>query len=248
MELKKNPKVDLRSKSTIFLQIGLILVLLLTWGGIEYKTYERHIAEVVEEVVILEEEEEVIPITKIVFRKPPPPPPPPPSIEIIEVVEDKEEVKETVFEETDVEEEEDIPEEVPDFSEVEDDGAGEEVIADVPFAVIQEVPIFPGCEKKKGKAAKKACMESKISKYVLRKFDTGLGSELGLSGIQRIFCQFKISKTGDIVDVKARAPHPKLQQEAIRVVSSLPKMTPGQQRNKPVGVLYALPITFRVDD
>ena len=45
MELKKNPKVDLRSKSTLFLQIGLILVLLLTWGGIEYKTYERQIAE-----------------------------------------------------------------------------------------------------------------------------------------------------------------------------------------------------------
>ena len=246
MELKKNPKVDLRSKSTLFLQIGLILVLLLTWGGIEYKTYERHIAEVEEEVVILEEEDEVIPITQIVFRKPPPPPPP--TIEIIEVVEDDEPVKETVFEETDVEEDEVIPDEVPDFSDVEDEGGEEEVIADVPFAVIQEVPVFPGCEKKKGKAAKKACMESKISKYVLRKFDTDLGSELGLSGIQRIFCQFKISKTGEIVDVKARAPHPRLQQEAIRVVSSLPKMRPGMQRNKPVGVLYALPITFRVDD
>jgi len=247
MELKKNPKVDLRNKSTLFLQVGLILVLLLTWGGIEYKTYERQIAVVEEEVIILEEEED-IPITKMVFRKPPPPPPPPPSIEIIEVIKDEEPEEETVFEETDIDEEEDIPEEVPDFSDVEDDGAGEEEIGDVPFAIIQEVPTFPGCEKEKGKAAKKACMESKINKYVTRKFNTDLGSELGLSGIQRIFCQFKISKTGEIVDVKARAPHPRLQQEAIRVVSSLPTMKPGMQRNKPVGVLYALPITFRVDD
>lgn len=247
MELKKNPKVDLRNKSTLFLQIGLILVLLLTWGSIEYKTYERQIAEVEEEVLIIEEEED-IPITKMVFKKPPPPPPPPPSIEIIEVIKDEEPEKETVFEETDVEEEEDIPDEVPDFSDVEDDGAGEEEIGDVPFAIIQEVPIFPGCEKQRGKAAKKACMESKISKYVLRKFDTSLGSELGLSGIQRIFCQFKIDKSGNIVDVKARAPHPRLQKEAVRVVSSLPKMKPGMQRNKPVGVLYSLPITFRVDD
>lgn len=248
MELKKNPKADLRNKSTLFLQLGLILVLLVTWGAIEYKTVEREYAEVEEEIVVLEEELEDIPITRMVFRKPPPPPPPPPSIEIIEVIEDEEPEKETVFEETDVEEEEEIPDEVPDFSDVEDEGAGEEEIGDVPFAIIQEVPIFPGCEKQKGVAAKKACMEKKISKYVLRKFNTDLGSELGLSGIQRIFCQFKISKTGDIVDVKARATHPRLQQEAVRVVSSLPKMKPGMQRNKPVGVLYSLPITFRVDD
>ncbi len=80
MELKKNPKVDLRSKSTLFLQIGLILVLLITWGGIEYKTYDRQIAEVEEEIIIIEEEIEDIPITKMVFRKPPPPPLPTPSI------------------------------------------------------------------------------------------------------------------------------------------------------------------------
>ena len=201
MELKKNPKVDLRNKSTLFLQIGLVLVLLLTWGGIEYKTYDRQIAEVEEEVIILEEEED-IPITKMVFRKPPPPPPPPPSIEIIEIIKDEEPEKETVFEETDVEEEEDIPDEVPDFSDVEDDGAGEEEIGDVPFAIIQEVPLFPGCEKQKGKAARKACMESKISKFVLRKFDTSLGSELGLSGIQRIFCQFKIVHSSSRIPAK----------------------------------------------
>ena len=247
MELKKNPKVDLRSKSTLFFQAGLILVLLVTWGAIEYKTVEREIAEVVEEIVI-EEEEEDIPITKMVFRKPPPPPPPPPSIEIIEVIDDEEPEKETVFEETDVEEEEEIPDEVPDFSDVDDGGAEEEEIGDVPFAVIQEVPMFPGCEKERGNAAKKACMEKKIQKYVNKKFNTDLGSELGLSGVQRIFCQFKISKSGAITDVRARAKHPRLQQEAMRVIKSLPTMKPGKQRNKPVGVLYSLPITFRVAD
>lgn len=246
MELKKNPKVDLRNKSLLFLQIGLVLVLFFTWRGIEYKTYEKQIAEKEEEVYI-EEIEEDIPITKMVFRKPPPPPPPPPTIEIIEVIDDKEPEPETVFEETEVEEEEDIPEEVPDFNEVDDGEGYEEEIGDVPFALIQEAPLFPGCEKEKGALNRKNCMSSKIDKWVQRKFNTDLGQELGLSGIQKIFVQFKIDKTGKVVDIRARAPHPRLQQEAQRVIEGLPQMKPAKQRNRAVGVIYTKPITFRID-
>jgi len=246
MELKKNPKVDLRNKSLLFLQLGLVLVLFFTWRSIEYKTYEKQIAEKEEEIYV-EEIEEDIPITKMVFRKPPPPPPPPPSIEIIEVIDDKEPEPETVFEETEVEEDEEIPEEVPDFSEVEE-GEGEEELADVPFALIQEAPLFPGCEKQKGAEARKNCMSKKIDKWVQRKFDTELAAELGLTGIKKIFVQFKIDKTGKVVDIKARAPHPRLQQEAIRVIKGLPQMKPAKQRNRAVGVIYTKPITFRVED
>lgn len=246
MELKKNPKVDLRNKSLLFLQIGLVLVLFFTWRGIEYKTYEKQIAEKEEEVYI-EEIEEDIPITKMVFREPPPPPPPPPTIEIIEVIDDKEPEPETVFEETEVEEEEDIPEEVPDFNEVDDGEGYEEEIGDVPFALIQEAPLFPGCEKEKGALNRKNCMSSKIDKWVQRKFNTDLGQELGLSGIQKIFVQFKIDKTGKVVDIRARAPHPRLQQEAQRVIEGLPQMKPAKQRNRAVGVIYTKPITFRID-
>jgi hypothetical protein len=53
---------------------------------------------------------------------------------------------------------------------------------------------------------------------------------------------------GDVVNVRVRAPHPRLEQEAINVVKSLPKMTPGKQRDKAVGVLYALPIIFQVEN
>ena len=245
MELKKNPKADLRNKSLLFLQIGLVLVLFFTWRGIEYKTYEKDIAEK-EEDVYLEELEEDIPITKMVFRKPPPPPPPPPSIEIIEIIDDKEPEPETVFEETEVEEDEDIPEEAPDFSDV-DTGEGDEEIGDVPFALIAEAPLFPGCEKQKGALARKNCMSKKIDKWVQRKFNTDLGAELGLTGVQKIYVQFKIDKTGRVVDIKARAPHPRLQQEAQRVIKGLPQMKPAKQRNRAVGVIYTKPITFRID-
>ena len=118
----------------------------------------------------------------------------------------------------------------------------------MPFAVIENVPIFPGCERKKGNAAKKKCMSEKVAKFVNKKFNTDLASDLGLSGRQRISVFFKIDKNGNIVNVGARAPHPGLEKEAKRVISLLPKMQPGKQRGKAVIVPYSLPILFQVQD
>ena len=84
--------------------------------------------------------------------------------------------------------------------------------------------------------------------FVQLKFNTELANDLGLEGRQRISVQFKIDKNGKVANVRARAPHPRLEQEAIRVIQSLPKMIPGKQRGKPVGVLYSLPILFKVEE
>ena len=118
----------------------------------------------------------------------------------------------------------------------------------MPFAVIENVPIYPGCEKKKTNADKKKCMSEKVQKFVVKKFNTELAGELGLEGRQRINVQFKIDRQGNVVNVRARAPHPKLEKEAVKVVSALPKMIPGKQRGKAVGVLYSLPILFQVEN
>lgn len=117
---------------------------------------------------------------------------------------------------------------------------------DVPFSVIEDVPIFPGCENLSNNEERKECMSKKISEFVNEKFDVNLAEDLGLKGTNRVYVQFKIDKTGKVVDVRARAPHPDLQMEGERVISELPDMKPGKQKGENVGVLYSLPITFNV--
>ena len=117
---------------------------------------------------------------------------------------------------------------------------------DVPFAAIDKVPTFPGCEEMGNEEAKK-CMSKNIMQLVVDNFNSKVGDNTGLTGKQRIFVQFKIDKNGEVTNVKARAPHPDLEAEALRVVNKIPQMQPGEHRGKKVGVLYSLPILFTLD-
>ena len=121
-------------------------------------------------------------------------------------------------------------------------------IGDVPFSVIESVPLFPGCENLETNDERKKCMSQKINQFVNENFDTGLAKDLGLEGTNRVYVQFKIDKTGEVTNVTARAPHPDLKAEGERVISELPKMKPGEQKGEKVGVLYSLPITFQVNE
>jgi hypothetical protein len=117
---------------------------------------------------------------------------------------------------------------------------------DVPFSKIDEVPIFPGCQGTKEEL--RACLQQKVTENVGTNFNSKLAKGLGLqAGVKRIFVMFTIDKEGNITDVKARAPHKALQEEAIRVINLLPKMIPGKQKGENVGVKYSLPIAFKVE-
>jgi len=118
---------------------------------------------------------------------------------------------------------------------------------DVPFTDIELVPAYPGCDQSLTNNEIKQCTSDKIKNFVNANFDVKLGEELGLTGVNRVYVRFKIAKDGSIKDVKSRASHPKLSEEAERVVNSLPKMQPGMQNGKAVNVLYALPIIFKIN-
>ncbi|MCH7524700.1 MAG: energy transducer TonB [Bacteroidetes bacterium] len=185
-------------------------------------------------------DDEEVPITEQI-KTPPPPPPPPAAPEVIEIVEDEEEIEETVIESTETDQEEEIME----VEDIEVEEVDEDI--EVPFAVIENVPVYPGCEKGNNDTKRK-CMSDKIRKFVIKKFNTDLAGDLGLSGRQKIFVTFKIDKNGNVVSVRSRAPHPRLEKEAARVINMLPKMKPGRQRGKAVTVPYSLPIIFQVQD
>ena len=118
---------------------------------------------------------------------------------------------------------------------------------EIPYGVIDQPPVFPGCEDLKDEAQKK-CTSNNIANHVNKNFNTKLSNDLKLTGKQRINVIFKINTDGNIIGVRSRAPHPELEKEAIRVVNLLPKMIPGEQKGKKVNVPYSLPIIFQVAD
>jgi protein TonB len=88
-----------------------------------------------------------------------------------------------------------------------------------------------------------------VQKHFGRNFDEKLPNSLGLSaGKKRVFIGFNVAVNGDIVDVQARAPHVKIKEEVIRVMRSLPKMTPGKQNGQEVIVNYNIPFSLLVDE
>ena len=173
MKLKKNPKADLRKNSSHYFIIGLCLMLAITWRAIEWKSYEKN-GFAYQALDIDADDDEEIPITEQI-KTPPPPSPPVQPPTLIEVVEDEEEVEETIIESTETDEDEII--EVENVAiEIEEDDI------DVPFAVIEDVPVFPGCEKVK-KEQLRACFQEQINKHIKRHFRyPEVAQEMGIQG------------------------------------------------------------------
>ena len=232
MTSKKNPQADLNNKSSFYFAIGLFLVLFISWRAIEFKNWDDDGYGYIALDVDADDDEE-IPITEQI--KTPPPPPPPPAPEIIEVVEDEEEIEETIIESTETDQEE-IVEEV--------EVVEEDLDLDVPFAIIEDVPLYPGCERVP-KSQRRDCFQKEIQKHINKNFRyPEIAQEMGIQG--RVFVQFTIQKDGSISGIRTRGPDKNLEKEANRIISKLPRMTPGKQRGRAVRVPFSIPITFKL--
>lgn len=104
----------------------------------------------------------------------------------------------------------------------------------VEFYVIEEKPEFPG-----GQDA--------LLKHIAK--NTVYPDSARDNGIQgKVFISFVINKEGYVTKVKTvRSVHPILDNEAIRVIESLPKWKPGKQRGQYVNVNFIIPINFTLN-
>lgn len=226
MELKKNPKADLRRYSGMFLEVGFVVALGVVLGAFSYTVHEKNTAGF-GELENLDAEEEIIPITRQQEITPPPPPEVPKIAEVINIVEDDVEIDDEL-DIADVEADQDTEVAIVEMA-AEEEEEEEEV-----FYIVENMPEFPGGE---------LAMRKYLSEHVQY---PEIAKENGLAG--KVFVQFVVNAKGEVENVKiARGVDPALDKEAIRVVQSLPKWKPGSQLGKPVKVSFTVPINFQLN-
>jgi protein TonB len=224
MDVKKSSKASLEDKKSIFILMGFIVVLSLIYIALEWTQHEVTIYEDVSLEVAAEEEIEIIQTSEVL--PPPPPPEVPEVIEVLNVVEDDVETAEIVID-TEDDKDKQVVIQAPVQVKVEEEDT------EVVFMVVESMPSFPG-----GDAALFKYLSDNI-KYPV------IAQESGIQG--RVICQFVVNRDGSIVDIEVvRSVDRSLDAEAVRVIQSMPKWTPGKQRGKTVRVKYTLPVNFRL--
>lgn len=114
----------------------------------------------------------------------------------------------------------------------------------VGFAIIDEAPIYPGCEGIPLKEFRN-CFQSQILEHIKQNFRYPKKAQRKkISG--RVNIMFTIGKEGEISKIRTFGAAKILMDEAHRIISLLPKMKPGKQEGKAVRVPFAIPITFRL--
>ena len=227
MEAKKSPKADLESKKTLFLEIGLTFALAVALVAFNWKSYEKKESTFTQTAVMEIPEEQIIQTQE----NTPPPPPPEPEVKLsedINIVDDDVEI-EHKLEIKDINDisQPDVP--VVKVEIVEEEEEVEEEI----FTVVEKQPSFPGGD-------------DEMFKYLYSNIKyPQAAKESGITG--RVFLTFVVEKDGSIANARIlRDIGGGCGQEALRVVKSMPKWTPGEQRGRPVRVQFNLPVSFEL--
>jgi protein TonB len=229
METKKSPKANLERKKILFTEIGLVIALLLLLIVFEWKTYHKTVSFITYGNQVITEEE-MVPITQPDL----PPPPEVPVVKpvvvsnVIQIVNDNVKVESPIIVATN----EDNKVQVMEYTASEEE---EEVVEeDIPFAIVEDKPKFMGGD------------EQEFTRWVFQNMSyPDIAKENRIEG--RVMVSFRVMADGRVSDVKVlRSVDPSLDKEAVRVISSSPRWTPGKQRNKPVPVRYFFPVIFKL--
>ncbi|MBO7221277.1 MAG: energy transducer TonB [Alistipes sp.] len=227
MEIKKNPKVDVQNKRVLLLEIGLAVSLLIVIGAFLYTPREYKIEQVEMVAAVVEEE-----ITEITRQDQKPPEPPKRTeitviTDILNIVTNDEKIETSV----------DFAEFAEDVEIIQQVAVEEENLEDdTPFVRVEQMPSFMGGDL----MTFRNWVQSKV------RFPQ-IAQENNISG--RVLLMFVIERDGTLTNIQVlQTPDSSLSDEAIRVLKTSPKWTPGKQRNQSVRVKYTLPIDFRIQN
>ena len=114
-----------------------------------------------------------------------------------------------------------------------------------PFEIIDEFPVFPGCEDLK-ESKKRLCFQYQIKEHIRRNFRyPEIAQEKGIQG--RVLVQFVLGKDGRVRGLSSSGTtSPALKQEAEIIISLLPKIKPAKKNGLRVVVPFSIPITFKI--
>jgi periplasmic protein TonB len=226
MEAIKSHKANLDEKRFVFLEVGVIITLVIVFFAFNIKSYKKLNTDILF-TPKAEITEEIVPVT--IQQTKELPPPPPKQVTKIRIVEDNIEVESNIDIDVDADQSTVIEKYVPYVPPVAKEE--EEIKEDQVFVVVESMPSFPG-----GNAELLKYLNSNL-KY------PALAKEMGISG--RVFVSFVVEKDGSVTDIQIlRGIGGGCDEEAIRVVKSMPKWIPGKQRNIPVRVRFNLPVKF----
>ena len=226
MELKKTKSADLEKRKGMFIEIGLVITLAIVLVAFEWTKGEGK--DLDENVVAdIQMEDEMMQITRREEPKPEPKPEQPKVAEVLDIVDDDVEIEDDF--DFDMEATEDTE---YDFTSMMGDD-DEEIDEEEVFYIVEDMPTFNGGDP-----------ATEFRKYIAQNLQyPEIAAENGVCG--RVIVQFAVNKTGKLVDSKiVRSVDSALDKEAIRVVMSSPRWTPGKQRGKAVKVLFTFPINF----
>ncbi len=229
MEVKKSPKVSLENKRLLLTEVGLVVALGIVYGAFNYSSKEQQVAALEDTTQALVEEEMVA-----IQNETPPPPPEAPSVPVlsdqIDIVDDDIKLDDDLFLNL---EEDNTGVEIVDYmeEEVEEEEVEEEAI---PFQLVEQKPSFNGGDA------------NEFSRWVnSRLVYPEIAKENGVQG--RVTLMFTVEADGRVTNVRVvRGVDESLDREAVRVVSSSPRWTPGRQRDRAVKVTYTFPVIFQL--
>ena len=227
MEIKKSEKASLENKRLLFTEIGLVVALLVVYIGFNWSSRDASVAALEDTTKVLVEEEMIAIPDQL-----PPPPPEAPNIPVlsdqIDIVEDDIKVDDDMFMNL---EDDNSAIEIQDYKEavVEEEEVEEEAI---PFQLVEQKPSFNGGDA------------NEFSKWVnSRLVYPEIAKENGVQG--RVTLSFTVEADGRVTNVRVlKGVDESLDKEAVRVVSSSPRWTPGKQRDRKVKVTYTFPVYF----